>query len=54
VVGQVIYFKKILSEVLAEKVNDGYFDEESALLISKNILYKNAHSLFGLQDKINL
>jgi len=54
VVGQVIYFKKILSEVLAEKVKDGYFDEESALLISKNILYKNAHSLFGLQDKIKL
>lgn len=54
VVGQVFYFKKVLSEVLAEKVSNGYFDVESALSISKNILYKNALILFGLDNKINL
>jgi predicted TIM-barrel fold metal-dependent hydrolase len=48
VVGQVNYFKKILSDVLAEKIIQGYFDEEFALEFARKILYKNAHNLFDI------
>ncbi len=54
VVGQVFYFKKILADILAEKVQNGYFDEESAILIANNILFQNAQDLFCLKDKINI
>jgi hypothetical protein len=53
VVGQVKYFKKILSEVLAEKVLSGYFDQESAIELAKKILYKNGLQFFNLK-KLNI
>ena len=54
VLGQLLYFKKILSEVLAEKVYDGYFDEDFALEIAGKILYKNALNFFSLQERIEI
>jgi len=37
-----------LAEVLAEKVDDGAFDEEYALFIAKSLLHDNATKLFSL------
>ena len=54
VVGQVYYFRKILAEVLAEKVQNGYFDEEAAILLANNILFQNAQDLFSLKERINI
>lgn len=54
VLGQLLYFKKILSEVLAEKVYDGYFNEDFALEIAEKILYKNALNFFSLQESIEI
>ncbi len=51
VVGQVGYFKKILSDVLADKIAQGYFDEEFALEFARKILYKNAQKFFVLSEK---
>jgi hypothetical protein len=50
VAGQVNYFKRILSDVLTEKIVQGYFDQEFALEFARNILYKNALHLFGLEE----
>jgi predicted TIM-barrel fold metal-dependent hydrolase len=54
VLGQLLYFKKILSEVLAQKVYDGYFDENFALEIAEKILFKNALNFFSLQERIEI
>jgi len=52
VLGQLLYFKRILAEVLAQKIEDGYFDEDSALELAEKILYKNVCDFFALGDKI--
>jgi len=50
--GQLIIFRTILSEVLAEKIHAGYFDEDFAIELAQNIFYKNALNFFSLQEKI--
>ncbi|MBI4830785.1 MAG: amidohydrolase family protein [Candidatus Lindowbacteria bacterium] len=44
--GAVYMIRQALSEVLAEKIEDGLFDEDLALKIAKAILHDNAQRLF--------
>lgn len=43
-----------VTEVLARKVNEGYFSEEEAVKIAKRILRDNALELFGLKKTGNI
>jgi hypothetical protein len=48
VYGAVYTVRKGLSEVLAEKIDQGLLDEELALDIARKILHDNAQELFRL------
>jgi predicted TIM-barrel fold metal-dependent hydrolase len=45
------FTRRILAEVLAEKIESGFLSEEPALRIARRILYTNAVELYGL-DKL--
>ena len=46
--GTVKFTRRLLAEVLAEKVESGFLTEKAALQISRRILYENAVELYGL------
>jgi hypothetical protein len=46
--GTVKFTRRILAEVLAEKVERGFLTEQVALQIARRILYTNALELYGL------
>jgi hypothetical protein len=43
--------RKVVSEVLAEKVEEGYFSLEDAIRISEDILAENAWNHFKLDER---
>jgi hypothetical protein len=47
--GTVKFTRRVLAEVLAEKVESGFFTEEVALQIARRILYANAMELYNLE-----
>lgn len=48
--GTVKFTRKILAEVLAEKIESGFLTEAPALAIARRILNTNAMELYGLKD----
>lgn len=50
--GQVLYFRKILAEVLTEKVRDGLYEFDFTIDLAKKILYENALTFFALQERV--
>jgi predicted TIM-barrel fold metal-dependent hydrolase len=42
------YTRRVLAEVLAEKIESGFWTEEVALQAARRILYQNAAELYGL------
>jgi predicted TIM-barrel fold metal-dependent hydrolase len=46
--GAVCVVRRALAEVLAEKIDDGLFDEELALMVANAFLHDNAEGLFKL------
>jgi len=51
--GHVLYAKQVVSEVLAEKVESGYFSQEVASDLARMIFRENAWQLYGLDEKRN-
>jgi len=48
--GTVKFTRRIMAEVLAEKIQSGYWTEEVALQIAKRVFYTNAVDLYGLKN----
>lgn len=48
--GTAKFTRRILAEVLAEKIESGYLTEGPALAIARRILHTNAMELYGLKD----
>ena len=48
--GTVKFTRRVLAEVLADKIEKGYWTEEVALQAARRILYHNAVDLYGLED----
>jgi predicted TIM-barrel fold metal-dependent hydrolase len=48
--GTVKFTRRVLAEVLAEKVAGGYLTEVAALSAARRILHDNAMELYGLKD----
>ncbi|NIP40594.1 MAG: hypothetical protein GTN39_03670, partial [Candidatus Aenigmarchaeota archaeon] len=46
--GAILYIRELLLEVLSEKIQRTYFDEDEALEIALKILRENAIELYGL------
>jgi predicted TIM-barrel fold metal-dependent hydrolase len=46
--GTVKFTRRVLTEVLAEKIEGGFFTEKVALQIARRILYANAMELYNL------
>jgi len=46
--GNLMVAKKIITDVLAAKVNNGYFTEQEALTVARMILYDNAMDFYNL------
>ncbi|HRW86762.1 MAG TPA: amidohydrolase family protein [Bacteroidales bacterium] len=46
--GNLMVAKKIITDVLAAKVNNGYFTEQEALTVARMILYDNAIDFYNL------
>ena len=46
--GAVWMVRRALSEVLADKIEDGLMDEEAALGVARGLLHDNAKELFNL------
>lgn len=46
--GQALYFREILSDVLTEKVISGLYDFDFAVELAKKILYENATNFFSI------
>jgi predicted TIM-barrel fold metal-dependent hydrolase len=51
--GHVLYAKEVVSEVLGEKVENGYFSQEVASDLARMIFRENAWQLYGLDEKRN-
>ena len=49
VYSELIRAKKIISDVLCNKVREGYISESEAKMIAKMILHDNAAKLYGLE-----
>jgi predicted TIM-barrel fold metal-dependent hydrolase len=49
--GHVLYAKQVVSEVLAEKVESGYFSQEVASDLARIIFRENVWQLYGLDEK---
>ena len=45
--GSLLAMKDVLAEVLAEKVERGYFDLDLAMEVAQNIMWRNGEALFG-------
>ena len=43
--------RKVMSRVLARKVQLGKYDKESALAVAKSILYESPQSLLGMKPR---
>lgn len=43
--------RRVVSQVLAEKVSEGYLDEDEALALGKRMLHDNAWELFRLKER---
>ncbi|MDD5220318.1 MAG: amidohydrolase family protein [Candidatus Bipolaricaulis sp.] len=50
--GQILYFREVLSEVLAEKVSSGLYSYEFAIELAKKIMYENALDFFTIRNRI--
>jgi len=48
--GTIKFTRRVLAQVLAEKVEGGFMTEEVALRLAERIMYKNAMELYGLKD----
>lgn len=48
--GTVKFTRRILAEVLAEKIESGFLIQVAALLIAKRVLFTNAAELYGIGD----
>ncbi len=51
--GQILYFREILSEVLADKVSAGLYGFDFAIELAQKIMYENALTFFALRKRIN-
>ncbi len=51
--GQVLYFREMLVDVLADKVFTGLYSFDFSIELAKKIMYENALSFFALQDRID-
>lgn len=51
--GQVLYFREILSGVLTDKVHSGLYEFDFAIELAKKILFENVTNFFSLQERIN-
>ena len=47
--GNLVIAKKVISDVLVEKVSTGYFSEEEALTVARMILYDNPAGFYNLK-----
>jgi hypothetical protein len=47
--GHLLFAKQIISEVLIEKVRDGYLSEQEALNTAQMILHDNADNFYNLR-----
>ena len=48
--GTAKFTRRILADVLAEKIENGFLTEESALSIARRILHTNGIELYELKD----
>jgi hypothetical protein len=52
--GQVLYFREMLADVLSDKVFTGLYSFDFSIELAKKIMYENALSFFALQDRIDI
>jgi hypothetical protein len=48
--GTIVFTRRILAEVLADKIESGFLTEAAALQWARRILYTNALEIYGLKD----